>query len=100
MVALLAVAVYADIAFKPDSTGEQGSGLGEGSGRGLQLQVSCNTNPTNTLIINYLLVGNQYNFLSTRMCQLAQVRNFLLQMELISSADNYVRLNYILPNEP
>lgn len=68
VVALLVVAVYAaDTALKPDSTGEQGSGLGEGSGRGLQLQVSYNTYPTDTakLKIN-LLVGNQYNFLFTR----------------------------------
>lgn len=63
VVALLAVAVYAaDIALKPDSTGEQGSGSG------LPLQVSYNTYPTDTVKLKInLLVGNQYNFLFTRM---------------------------------
>ena len=55
VVALLAVAVYADLVLKPDSTGDQGSGFGaQGSGNGPQLQVS-NRNVTLTLQ-NYLSI--------------------------------------------
>ena len=104
VVALLAVAVYADLVLKPDSTGDQGGGLGaQGSGNGPQLQVSniivTLINAFNTaklLVVNIILFPFYKN---------VTVPNCTSEEFLTANGTHFIcrqlrKVFYILPNEP